>query len=1235
MVHELFSQGTLRAWKNGAFVPPTPAEIATRESLPYVHELFSRATRLDVAHDLKRQSHVTSSQGYRVKRGISLDGGEGLDHLNEGDTDVIVGDYTLGERVGVGGMGVVYSATRIGSDTRLAVKVIRTAKLAQSDERGRFRQEITTLARLRHPNICRLLDFGHAESVDYFVMEFIDGITFEHWLQREQPDRNRIVKVLAIAAEAVAHANAQGVIHRDINPANIMVRDDGDPVIMDFGLARDMESEHRMTLSGIAVGTPMYMSPEGTLGKTGEIGPWTDIWALGAVGYYALTGQPPFAADSDHELFKAINEREPKPLRHHRPDVPTPLQRIILRCLQKIPAERYANGNELAIDLHKHLAGERVSVSLPSFMRVSIRRIKRNPLIALLIVCLLISSAVISAILTINHMRQFAGWSEAYHYVDGGLNFPEGSDIWDGKKSVPIDTALIAKPGGGFSFTRTNQHLVPLLRIPMTGNKDGVRVDFTADYTINDAIEFVINASGADLPEVWQLPPGWQIKLYRADISGISAQYLTEPTLLRQDQSIPIEGFDNTTSSAHITIIQRNNRLTVSVNDQIVVDISEPLLLSEPGPSWLVMRAWQPDTVIRDLRIHRLSNPDWASPLTAAESMQRQGLRDAAYEEYLIQASDRAGSELGETALIRAIELDMQRLADGVNTAPGQLIQRLLKEYSSPENQLFAKKQIASLEWLRGNFDDGMDVIEDIIDSAPTDIHPEHLLALSRERFSKPQAHRAAQILANLPGRRRLDLSNLQLTNLDFIQGRRLLSLNASCNLINDISALNTIRADRLDLSFNLISDISPLAGHNFDNLDISHNPIINAGALSMIQSAIVNIAGTEIASLPPLAAGAINSLTPPHLLDISRNVEALAATNHISSARISSNELKALMRTGSPPRIGNITTSEPSIPLDLYNSGIEHIEGAHFTNLDAGRINWPVDLTTNSITFTTCSNVDVDKWGKIARGTLNIFDSSIVGDQEWTIESENLSISNSTGIPSWPAIISETLTTIRLDQLPWNSIGRMNNAPRLRTLTLKSLNIIDVSNLNESSVVEIGSDRASLTNADWSTLDQTRINLANTDALLRSIHAGRLVNNGQPHLLRTLAVPIGDQLVVAVPGPMTEREASELANLAGGHLMTIASGIENQAAGIMAQPIVAAWIGLTENSHEGRWDNGQQTLYRGYWRNRHFRPSLPEYDRLSSEGNIRWIIEGRKHEWLLGEAFARTIGALIAFPER
>jgi serine/threonine protein kinase len=172
-------------------------------------------------------------------------------------------------------MGVVYEGTAPGSrtDQRLAIKVVRSAQFASPEQLVRFRQEIASLARIRHDNVCRLIDFGHEGPIDYLVMEYVNGRAFDDWLEEEQPETGRIAQVVAKVARAIDHIHTQGIIHRDLNAHNVMVDADDRPVVMDFGLAHDVDGDERITASGVAIGTPSFMSPEATLGKKGTVGP--------------------------------------------------------------------------------------------------------------------------------------------------------------------------------------------------------------------------------------------------------------------------------------------------------------------------------------------------------------------------------------------------------------------------------------------------------------------------------------------------------------------------------------------------------------------------------------------------------------------------------------------------------------------------------------------------------------------------------------------------------------------------------------------------------------------------------------------------------------------------------------------------------------------------------------------------------------------------------------------------
>ncbi len=271
---------------------------------------------------------------------------------------IFAGRYVLLAEVGRGGMGVVYK----GWDPKLArlaaIKVVLGGPQTTATELARFQVEAKSAARLNHPSIVQVFDVGEVDGRPYIVMAFVDGQTLKTKLEQRHP----LVEICGYAREialALDYAHGHGVIHRDIKPSNIIVDGDGRAFLTDFGLARDETSEEgRLTTMGETLGTPMYMAPEQARGVTDEIGPSVDIYALGAVVYWAACRRAPFVAESSVEVMvKVATEPPPRP-RDIDPEVPEDIEEIVLRCLEKSPADRYASGAELAEALGAFLEGQ-------------------------------------------------------------------------------------------------------------------------------------------------------------------------------------------------------------------------------------------------------------------------------------------------------------------------------------------------------------------------------------------------------------------------------------------------------------------------------------------------------------------------------------------------------------------------------------------------------------------------------------------------------------------------------------------------------------------------------------------------------------------------------------------------------------------------------------------------------------------------------------------------------------
>jgi WD40 repeat protein/tRNA A-37 threonylcarbamoyl transferase component Bud32 len=289
--------------------------------------------------------------------------------------------YILIGELGRGGMGVVYKARHQALGRIVALKMILSGGHAGPEDVARFLAEAEAVARLQHPNIVQIFESGRHQEMPFFTLEFVPGGTLADKIRvAPLPPREaaRIVQQLALG---VAYAHDQGVIHRDLKPENVLLAEDGTPKITDFGLAKRVESPG-MTQSGAILGTPAYMAPEQAAGRTRAIGPHTDVYALGAILYRLLTGRPPFQAASIMDTLWQVVEAEPAAPSQLQAKLPRDLETIVLKCLQKDPARRYASARELAEDLRRFQAGEPIQARRVGTAERFWRWCRRNPGVA-------------------------------------------------------------------------------------------------------------------------------------------------------------------------------------------------------------------------------------------------------------------------------------------------------------------------------------------------------------------------------------------------------------------------------------------------------------------------------------------------------------------------------------------------------------------------------------------------------------------------------------------------------------------------------------------------------------------------------------------------------------------------------------------------------------------------------------------------------------------------------------
>jgi eukaryotic-like serine/threonine-protein kinase len=273
-----------------------------------------------------------------------------------------LGRYQITSQLGEGGMATIYKAFDAELERYVAIKVLRPDISQASDFLERFKREARALARLSHPNIVPVLDFGEyipegsVHHLPYLVMEYVPGGALRRVPGFPVPP-SEAAKLLAPIARALALAHSRGIIHRDVKPANFLVAEDGRPMLSDFGIAKMLETESasRLTREGVGIGTPEYMAPE--QGQGGEMDQRVDIYALGVVFYELVVGRVPFEADTPLAIvIKHINDPLPPP-RQINPELPEAAEKILLKALAKNPNHRFGNMELMAAALDKLASG--------------------------------------------------------------------------------------------------------------------------------------------------------------------------------------------------------------------------------------------------------------------------------------------------------------------------------------------------------------------------------------------------------------------------------------------------------------------------------------------------------------------------------------------------------------------------------------------------------------------------------------------------------------------------------------------------------------------------------------------------------------------------------------------------------------------------------------------------------------------------------------------------------------
>ena len=375
--------------------------------------------------------------------------------------------YEVLDELGRGGMGVVYKARQIGLGRIVALKMILAGGHAGAAELARFKTEAEAIARLQHPGIVQVYEVGEHEGKPFFSIEFCEGGGLDQKLAGNPMPPEKAAELSEMLARAMHAAHQAHVIHRDLKPANVLMTASGQPKITDFGLAKKLD-EAGQTNTGAVMGTPSYMAPEQAEGRK-EIGPATDVYALGAILYEMLTGRPPFKAATAFDTIMQVVSEEPVPPTQLNAKAPADLETICLTCLQKDARRRYPSAEALAEDLSRWRRGEPIQARPVGSIERAWRWGRRNPAVAALaaaVIVVLLAGIGIStsfAILASKNAREARAEAKKADVIRHGFQMTAASQACQ-QNEVASAEAYLEEVSPGFQQTWEYRHLRDLCR---------------------------------------------------------------------------------------------------------------------------------------------------------------------------------------------------------------------------------------------------------------------------------------------------------------------------------------------------------------------------------------------------------------------------------------------------------------------------------------------------------------------------------------------------------------------------------------------------------------------------------------------------------------------------------------------------------------------------------------------------------------------------------------------------
>ncbi len=904
---------------------------------------------------------------------------------------ITMGKYRLEECLGRGGMGEVWKA-KDNFGHQVAVKLLRAGALASDQQLLRFRKEAKAMSKLQHRNICRIHEVGESIGLGgpslFISMDYLEGVILSDLLEysaitnmttlpnsitkrmKNSSDVSSLVKELKARQQSKApgtqltstipgektkgspipvqqslalvlkicdgiqYAHEHGVFHRDIKPGNVLIREDGEPVILDFGLAKIRNNEEdpiekSLSQSGDVFGTIEYMAPEQARSSK-EIDERSDLYSIAALLYQMLAGQKHFVSSGNLlQDIQTLNEHEPKRIKSHVNTIDSDLELIVMKALRLDPNERFASVHQFADDLRRYLNGEPIHAKKTTAFYWAWKKAAKHKSQVAFSTAIFVLISCFSAYFYIDYQKNWGEWIHVYSAEFNKSSSPNSKvkyyDRFLKKESSPFVPAQ-----GGVLMRHGEWMWIKGLNAP--GN---VRVVVKLKTPASpQAFELCLNANPKIMP-FWYFSPAayvFQFGGYDGTLDFVS--FNRQPRV--PDWSKGVSSQIKPSKRFTLVFSRIDDQLTMKVNRMTVIQETDLLPLVGHEFSSIGMRAFSDSMIVESIEVYRLGLPEKTSPLISGDVLVSLGYVGDAVSHFKELAHDHRFTPLGEKAMAKAYFITAS-LYQSISPEEKQ-IQELF-EHDYPNSEFLSKiLESRSLKaWKDGEFEFALQELKRIVTIDPPSLLARTLVTNLPDSINPALLKQLFPYLKGIDGIENLDLKRRNLGEISSLKGLKFKKLNLNENLLEDISSLAGMPLRSLSLAQNKnLSDIRALQNmRELEELDLSSTQIKSVTLLRESPLKEISLANTLITSLNQIPNWNLTRLGLDHC-----QIQSLKGINRFPLERLSIqdcgiNSFEALrgmkinqLNAGNNPVIDlSPLASLPLKSLELNSSPIANLE--------------------------------------------------------------------------------------------------------------------------------------------------------------------------------------------------------------------------------------------------------------------------------------------------------------------